>query len=74
MQEYILGRYDDALQKDVVRQPNADLPKIPLKKVEDEILPYFEVIMTEGTPCDLKVGVSRKTSVLYVCHEGGPTK
>ena len=48
MQEYILGRYDNALQKDVVREPNAELPKIPLKKVDDEILPYFEVFMSEG--------------------------
>jgi len=71
MQEYILGRYDNALQKDIVREPNAELPKIPLKKVDDEILPYFEVFMSEGTPCDLMVGVPRKTSVLYVCHEGG---
>ena len=48
VQEYILGRYDDALQKDVVREPNKELPKIPLKKVDDEILPYFAVVMTEG--------------------------
>ena len=71
LQEYDLGRYDPALQKDVTRAPDAQLPKIPLKKVDDEIVPYFEVAMAEGTPCDLIVGVSRKTSLLYVCHEGG---
>jgi len=71
LQEYDLGRYDPALQKDVTRAPDAQLPKIPLKKVDDEIVPYFEVAMAEGTPCDLIVGASRKTSLLYVCHEGG---
>jgi len=45
-------------------------PKIPLKKVEDQIVPYFETIMTHGSPCDLKSGVPRKSLVLYVCSEG----
>jgi len=33
-------------------------------------MPFFEVIYTDGTVCDL-TGKARRTSVLYICHELG---
>jgi endoplasmic reticulum lectin 1 len=70
LQEFVLGKFEQKNQKDVIRVPGEALPKIPLKKVEGHILPYFEVLMSDGTPCDLKGGQPRRASVLYVCSEG----
>ena len=33
-------------------------------------MPYYELVMTGGTLCDLS-GLPRKTRVLYVCYPSG---
>ena len=46
-------------------------PKKPRKKrVESMNMPYYELVMTGGTLCDLS-GLPRKTRVLYVCYPSG---
>lgn len=75
VQEYFLGKFDkekyDELQaaheKDVLegitRHP-------PTKRLEQMNMPYYEVAMEDGTPCDLN-GQPRRSRVLYVCYPQG---
>lgn len=44
--------------------------QVDTRKVEDLELPYYKVIMEDGTVCDL-TGQPRKSSILYVCQPLG---
>ncbi|EDO42882.1 predicted protein, partial [Nematostella vectensis] len=42
--------------------------KIPTRKVEGRDMRYYEVVMGNGTPCDLKGHTPREVHILYLCH------
>jgi len=69
--EYSLGTYSKEqfyADKEALKLSE---PKKPRKKrVESMNMPYYELVMTGGTLCDLS-GLPRKTRVLYVCYPSG---
>lgn len=75
VQEYYLGKFTkdmyDALvvdyEKDVA---NGITRHPPTKKIEGLNMPYHEILMTDGTICDLNQQ-PRRTRVLYVCYPAG---
>lgn len=77
LQEYILGFGRDTDTAAAATDPESeDLPPpvkdshIKHRRIDGMDLPYYEVVMTGGTPCDL-TGDPRKTRVLYVCQPDG---
>ncbi|XP_070577533.1 endoplasmic reticulum lectin 1-like isoform X2 [Ptychodera flava] len=70
LQEYYLGRYTSkkTVGNDDVEEPDDD--EIPTKKIDGREVSYYEVVMDEGTPCDLNNDSPRKTRILYVCEPG----
>lgn len=73
--EYFLGRYskesfdqDHAAMKKSVEE--GTLKKPQKKRIETMNMPYYELIMTDGTVCDLN-GRPRTTRVQYVCYPAG---
>jgi len=75
MQEFFLGKYSmekltqlakaEAMDKenDITRHP-------PTKKVQTLSMPYYEIIMEDGTQCDLN-NEPRKAKILYMCYPTG---
>ncbi|KAJ7321731.1 Endoplasmic reticulum lectin 1 [Desmophyllum pertusum] len=41
--------------------------KVPTRKINGHIFPYYKVTMGNGTPCDLLGNKPRTTSILYMC-------
>ncbi|KAJ8045769.1 Endoplasmic reticulum lectin 1 [Holothuria leucospilota] len=77
LQEYFLGRgyifpteAKFEMQNATLIKDTRENVKVPTFLLEDREYPYFEVIMRNGTPCDLKDGVPRMTRVHYICDEG----
>lgn len=80
LQEYFLGFGRDVSAKETAtgstteesleQPPPATDANIKYRRIEGIDLPYYEVVMTGGTPCDL-TGVPRKTRILYVCQPDG---
>jgi len=78
--EYLLGIYSKEMfvaERDSARKAvdeaaaaGIGLKKPRKKRVESMNMPYFEVIMKDGTLCDLN-GLPRKTRVHYVCYPSG---
>ena len=78
--EYVLGMYSkdmfagerDSARKavDEAAAAGIGLKKPRKKRVESMNMPYFELIMKDGTLCDLN-GLPRKTRVHYVCYPSG---
>ena len=60
--EYFLGYFKHKLDDDGVLiepgDPPASADQVPRKKINGVKTPYYAINMTEGTPCDLKVGMS----------------
>uniref|UniRef100_A0A6M2DQP2 Endoplasmic reticulum lectin 1 n=1 Tax=Xenopsylla cheopis TaxID=163159 RepID=A0A6M2DQP2_XENCH len=72
-QEYFLGKWSAEQHDELVAEMSrAEKSGEALKttKIESVSLPYVEVIMTEGTLCDLN-NKKRVTRVLYVCYANG---
>ncbi|XP_059173350.1 endoplasmic reticulum lectin 1-like isoform X2 [Physella acuta] len=70
VQEYYLGfgnHRDNLKDEDKVLPAQAS---IPVREVDGVELPFYEVIMGDGTKCDL-TGAPRKAHVLYVCQPEG---
>lgn len=44
---------------------------IPFKKIDGVNLPYYELLMDNGTLCELNQNKPRQTRVLYVCYVHG---
>ena len=42
---------------------------MPTKHIGNKDFPYYKLVMTGGTPCDLADGQPRQTSVYYICDE-----
>ena len=73
--EYYLGKYDEdkfKADKEALRkQIDEGKDKKPKKKrVESINMPYYEMMMVDGTICDLS-GLPRKTRIHYVCYPSG---
>jgi len=75
LQEYTLGRWDDkAYERSLFEAREAEMDKnfqIPVKKIDNVNLPYVEILMGNGTLCDLNQNKPRQTRVLYVCYIHG---
>ncbi|XP_033105352.1 endoplasmic reticulum lectin 1-like isoform X2 [Anneissia japonica] len=63
--EYYLGYYE---APSVVPSPS-DL--IPTKKIDGKDIPYYEVLMSNGTLCDIKDKKARVTRLRYICDLQG---
>ena len=75
--EYYLGRYDaNALEEAVSHlkemQSKGTLKKPHKMRIENLNMPYYQLIMGDGTLCDLS-GQPRVTRVNYVCYPAGET-
>ncbi|XP_041469364.1 endoplasmic reticulum lectin 1-like isoform X2 [Lytechinus variegatus] len=77
-QEFFLGK-DFAFPQDekfasqnvsTIKGPAKDI-KVPTIYLDGKDIPYFEVIMGNGTACDLKGNTPRMTRVKYVCDKNG---
>lgn len=75
LQEYFLGRWDKTYLKGLLdntkQDENVSDEHIPYKKVDGVNLPYYEIVMGNGTLCDLNQNKPRETKVLYVCYVHG---
>lgn len=74
-QEYFLGKFTKEMFNELVVEHEKDIAnKItrppPTKNIEKIDMPYYEIIMTGGTQCDL-TGMPRRTRVLYTCYPSG---
>jgi len=74
-QEYFLGKFTKEMFNELVVEHEKDIAnKItrppPTKNIEKIDMPYYEIIMTGGTQCDL-TGLPRRTRVLYTCYPSG---
>ncbi|CAG9865300.1 unnamed protein product [Phyllotreta striolata] len=76
LHEYVIGKWDSdyyetLLEKTKEREKDRTLPP-PVKKIESINLPYYEIVMENGTQCSLKNNNKpRTTKVLYVCYIHG---
>ena len=61
--EFILGRYDEEMPP----SPLTDTP--PLWHFNGQDYPYYPVNMEDGTLCDLRSEMPRRSTVLYLCDE-----
>ncbi|KAJ8977664.1 hypothetical protein NQ317_002467 [Molorchus minor] len=75
VQEYILGKWDEKYFERLLafdkENPLDKDSEIPVKKIDNVNLPYYEVMMENGTNCDLNNNKPRVTRVLYVCYIHG---
>jgi len=75
IQEYILGKWDNLLKEKLLAElkesEKDNNAAIPTKKIDGNNLPYFEIIMGNGTLCELNNNKPRQTSVIYVCYMYG---
>lgn len=69
--EYFLGFYSKEKHEENKKiAEDSDFRKPLMKKIEAFNLPYYELIMNDGTICDLN-GQPRVTRVHYVCYPTG---
>ncbi|CAH1155061.1 unnamed protein product [Phaedon cochleariae] len=75
IQEYILGKWDDHYFENLLLNAKDDIPdketSTPMKKIDNVNLPYYEIVMGNGTLCELNNNKPRLTKVLYVCYIHG---
>ncbi|XP_031552840.1 endoplasmic reticulum lectin 1-like isoform X2 [Actinia tenebrosa] len=86
LQEYFLGKAYVPDKKDRKVSEPKPIPEPPItnhkdgkniarkpltRKLEGRDMPYFEVVMGNGTTCDLLSGKPREIHVLYFCHPQG---
>ncbi|XP_033638683.1 endoplasmic reticulum lectin 1-like [Asterias rubens] len=45
--------------------------KVPTITIDGKEVPYYEVLMDSGTPCDLRGNIPRLTRVRYICETMG---
>lgn len=76
VQEYNLGhwdknRYQIMLENMKTNEQESKNTPLPVKKIDGITLPYFEVVMGNGTQCELNQNKPRQTKVIYVCYIHG---
>jgi len=75
VQEYFLGKFDKEKYEELLAAHEKDVMEgitrhPPTKRLEQMNMPYYEVVMEDGTPCDLN-GEPRRSRILYVCYPQG---
>lgn len=75
VQEYFLGKYTMEKFAEMLAQEKKDIENDitrhpPTKRIESMSMPYFELVMEDGTLCDLN-NRPRRTRILYVCYPSG---
>jgi len=75
VQEYFLGKFNKEAYDFLVSEYDKDVANgitrhPPTKKIEGLNMPYHEIMMKDGTLCDLN-SQPRQTRVLYVCYPAG---
>jgi len=75
MQEYNLGKFtkealDELKAEHQKDKANGITRHPPTKRIEQMNMPYHEILMSDGTTCDLNKQ-PRRTRVLYVCYPSG---
>ncbi|KAL9923660.1 endoplasmic reticulum lectin 1 isoform X3 [Glossina fuscipes] len=72
-QEYYLGKWNsdetEKLQKEWEENRKANI-KYKTTKIDNVKYPYFEMVLTDGTMCDI-IDAPRTTTVRYVCYPHG---
>ncbi|KAJ8934589.1 hypothetical protein NQ314_013265 [Rhamnusium bicolor] len=75
VQEYFLGKWHEKQFEKLLANAAEDeadrSAQIPVKKIDNANLPYYEITMENGTLCDLNNNKPRMTKVLYVCYVHG---
>ncbi|KAK9875145.1 hypothetical protein WA026_005936 [Henosepilachna vigintioctopunctata] len=75
LQEYVLGKWsENEFQKLLTQHIEKDIEKneqIPMKRIENVNLPYLEIVMGNGTSCELNNNKPREVRALYVCYAHG---
>lgn len=75
LQEYFLGKWEAAHLKGMLegakQNDGVAEERVPLKKIDGVNLPYYEIVMGNGTLCDLNQNKPRETKILYVCYIHG---
>lgn len=72
VQEYTLGKIDEAaLERYAEEAEKQNTISPPTKKIDGNNLRYFEIVMGNGTLCDLNENKPRQTTVLYACYPYG---
>ncbi|KAF5306742.1 hypothetical protein FQA39_LY01500 [Lamprigera yunnana] len=76
VQEYNLGlwaknQYQVVLDEMKLRESENKNAPLPVKKIDGISLPYFEILMGNGTQCELNQNKPRQTKVIYVCYIHG---
>nr|CAB3243499.1 endoplasmic reticulum lectin 1 [Phallusia mammillata] len=73
--EFTLGKISDSIDKDGFLLNPGKWPvtskDVPFKVIDGVKTPYYPVVMADGTPCDLKSGSSRKSTIIYICRPTG---
>lgn len=62
--EYILGKYDDNIPH---KPSNEESP--PQWQYNGKDYPYYEVLFSNGAPCDIRDNVGRSARILYICDK-----
>ncbi|XP_054745146.1 endoplasmic reticulum lectin 1 [Anastrepha obliqua] len=73
LQEYNLGKWSDEKTEELTKAWESDRKagiKYKTTKIENTRYPYFELVMTDGTMCDI-INSPRTTHVRYVCYPHG---
>lgn len=75
LQEYFLGRWEKGrfetlLEENIAKNDNEN-QKVPTKKIDGVNLPYYEILMGNGTLCELNHNKPRETKMIYVCYVHG---
>merc|ERR1719341_33349 len=75
VQEYFLGKYTKEKFAEMLAQEKKDIENDitrhpPTKRIESMSMPYFELVMEDGTLCDLN-NMPRRARILYVCYPSG---
>ncbi|XP_068744176.1 endoplasmic reticulum lectin 1-like [Montipora capricornis] len=80
VQEYYLGRLEpkvihtknEGKDKPLVQPPTQGSGRsdknVPMRKIDGHEFPFYKVVMTNGTPCDLLGNKPRMTFVVYMCN------
>ncbi|XP_072400596.1 endoplasmic reticulum lectin 1 [Diabrotica undecimpunctata] len=75
LQEYLIGKWDNNYYETLLARAKAEEQHKhidpPVKKIDNVNLPYYEIIMDNGTQCSLNNNKPRMTKVLYVCYIHG---
>jgi len=69
--EYVLGRLTKLEVKEILTSSinsGKEKQKVSKRRINNRETPYYSVVMSNGTPCDLSNGKFRSTTVLYICH------